>query len=73
MDVLINDVKVAKEDTFKLIVGRNFIIACIEEHARALQTLANANVELKVALTDAVAKIRELLESGRSMKSQTIP
>lgn len=33
---------------------------------RALQILVNAEAERKVALTDGMAKIRELSESGRS-------
>lgn len=39
----------------------------IEEHIRSLQTLVDVNVDRKVELADAVVKIREFLESGRSI------
>lgn len=41
-------------------------MADFEEHVRALQTLVSANVERNVTLTEAMAKVRELLGSGRS-------
>lgn len=45
----------------------NLILDRFEKHVRALRTLVNANVEQKVTLTDAMARIRELLESARSI------
>lgn len=63
----INDVKVAKADTVKMSLERNLIQARFEEHVWALQMLVNANVESIVKLTAALAKIRKLLKSGRSI------
>lgn len=64
---LINNVNVAKADIVKMSVESNFILDRFEEHVHALQALVNTNVERKGPLTDAVAKIRQLLESGRSI------
>lgn len=46
-------------------VETNLTLARFEEHIRSLQTLVNANVDRKVTFTGAMAKIMELLESGR--------
>lgn len=43
----------------------NLNLARFEENVRALQTLVSANVEQKVTLTDAMMRIRELLEIRR--------
>lgn len=59
--------KAEKADSIKMFVKRNLILARVEEHARALQTQDNAKVERMVTLTDAMVKIIELLESGRSI------
>lgn len=61
---VIGDVKV---DTLKLWVERNPVTVRLEELKPVLQTLANENVDGKVTLNEAMAKIRELLESGRSI------
>lgn len=60
-DSLINDVKVVKADCVKMSMERNLRF---EEHVRTPQALVNANVEGKVKLTDFMAKIRKILESG---------
>lgn len=60
---LANTMKDAKADIVKIYVERNLNLARFEKHVRAVQTLVDANVERKVTFTDAMAKIRELLES----------
>lgn len=64
-DSLINDIKVGKTDIIKITVERDMILARVEKHVRALQTLVSANVEQKEKLTDIMTKIRELFQSGR--------
>lgn len=66
-DSLINEVEVAKAGSVKMSVEMNLILACFTGHVRILQTLSNANSERKFMLTDATTKIREPLESGRSV------
>lgn len=48
-------------------VERMLISARFGERVYALQSLVNATVERKVTLKGAMAKIRGLLESGRSI------
>lgn len=66
-DSLINHIKVARAESVKMSVERNMISARFEEHVCALHTLGNANVQRKVSLTEAIAKVRNLLESVRSI------
>lgn len=62
---MISGVKFAKADSVKMFVEMVLILARVKEHVCALQTLVNANVKRKLTLTDPVAKIKRLLQSGR--------
>lgn len=48
-------------------MARNFSLAHFGEHVRILQTLVYVNEERRVSLTESMAKIWELLESGHSI------
>lgn len=61
---LINNVKIAKVDSVKLFIKKKLTASLLEEHVRSLQTVFNASIGRKITLTDAIAKIRDLLESG---------
>lgn len=58
-DGLIDTVKVAKGDSVKMSVEQNLTFARFEKHICAQQTWVNANVEQKMTLADAMAKILE--------------
>lgn len=45
------------------------ILTRFEDNARTSQTLLNMNVEWRITLTDAMAKLWELLQSGSSVES----
>lgn len=66
-DSHVNDEKVAKVDIKKMSVERNLILPCFGDHVRALQALVNVSIERSGTITDAVAKIRLLVNSGRSI------
>lgn len=59
--------RVANAERVRTSVEKILILARSEEHVRAMQTPVNANVQQKVPLRNAMAKIRELLESSRSI------
>lgn len=63
---LINYVRVAKAEGFKMSVERNLFLTRFEEHITALQALINANVKWKVTLKCAIKTIMKLEKSGRS-------
>lgn len=63
MNILITDVKIKTAYSEKMSVGKFLISARFDDHGLSMQTLRNANVEEKVVLTDAIAKIRGLLEN----------
>lgn len=48
-------------------VKRNLILGSFEDHFCALQASVNENVDRKVTLTDAITKIRELLQISLSI------
>lgn len=63
---MINNLNVSKVDSVKTSQERNFILAGVEGHLRTSETLVNENVYWMVMLTDVMAKVRELRNSGRS-------
>lgn len=67
VDSLIDDVNVVKFYIVKTDVKLKLILARFEENVRALQPTVNANVERKVTITNAMGKVRELRECGRSV------
>lgn len=67
-DSLINNTKVAKADTVKMAIEKNLISARFEQHVWAPHARENANVKRNLTIANALAKIRELLESVHSIK-----
>lgn len=68
LDSLIKNVKFAKADSVKISVESNLIFAGFKEHVCALQVLVIAKMERKVVLSDAMRKLKDLLESGYSIQ-----
>lgn len=64
-DGLINNVKVAKTESIKSSVERNFTLTRFEKHICVLQALIYANIDRKVTLKKAMETVRELLECRR--------
>lgn len=48
-------------------VKKDLILACFEEHVRALQALVNSNLERRVTSKDALKKVEGLLDSDGSI------
>lgn len=58
---MINNINVAEADSVKIVVKRNLIFARFQEHVRAPDALVNGNVEQNITLTEAMARVKELL------------
>lgn len=67
VDDLVINVEVANEDSDEMSVVKNLFLACFMKHVHALQALVEANEERYVTLMEAMAKVRDLFGSGRSI------